>query len=242
MLDRKTAPREGDRVPEVHFRVRVDGRWTDVSSADIFAEKTVVLFALPGAFTPTCSSAHVPRYNELAGTFRDLGVDEIVCLSVNDSFVMNAWKADQGADRLTFLPDGNAEFTEAMGMLVDKDDLGFGKRSWRYSMLVRDGVIEKMFVEPDEPGDPFRVSDADTMLQHLGGSAPPDILLVTKPGCIHCFRARKALQERGLGFAELPSSPRVLRALPGSRGTPQVFVNGRHLGGADELVEWLVHN
>lgn len=231
--------REGQRVPEVRFRVRVGGTWKDVTTADLFADKTVVLFSLPGAFTPTCSSSHVPRYNELADAFAAAGVDELLCLSVNDSFVMNAWKEDQKADRVTFVPDGNGEFTKAMGMLVPKDDLGFGARSWRYSMLVRDGVIEKMFIEPEEPGDPFRNSDADTMLAHLRGTAPADILLFTKPGCVHCERAKAALTEAKLPYAELPTSPRVLRALPGQRTTPQVFVNGQHLGGADELVSWL---
>lgn len=231
--------REGQRVPEVRFRVRDGATWKDVTTADLFAGKTVIVFSLPGAFTPTCSSAHVPRYDELADTFAKLGVDDILCVSVNDTFVMNAWKEDQKAEHVTFVPDGNGAFTEAMGMLVGKDDLGFGKRSWRYSMLVRDGVVEKMFIEPDEPGDPFKVSDADTMLRHLGGTAPADIVLFTKPGCGHCVRAKKLLAERGLPYAELPTSPRILRALPGARTTPQVFVDGRHIGGADELAAWL---
>lgn len=231
--------REGTRAPSVPYRVRVGGTWQDHNTQSLFAGRTVVVFSLPGAFTPTCSSSHVPRYNELAPAFRAAGVDEIVCVSVNDTFVMNAWKDAQDADQITFLPDGNALFTEAMGMLVDKAELGFGKRSWRYSMLVRDGVIEKMFIEPDMPGDPFLVSDADTMLQHLGGEAPPDILLFTKPGCVHCERAKRLLGEAGLPYAELPTSPRILRALPGARTTPQVFIGGAHLGGADELAAWL---
>lgn len=231
--------REGQRVPEVTFRVREDGAWKDVTTRELFDGRTVVVFALPGAFTPTCSSSHVPRYEELHDSFRALGVDEVVCVSVNDTFVMNAWKEEQGADRVRFVPDGNGAFTEGMGMLVAKDDLGFGKRSWRYSMLVRDGVVEKMFVEPDEPGDPFKVSDADTMLRYLGGRAPHDVLLFTKPGCGHCTRAKKLLADRGLPYAELPTSPRILRALPGARTTPQVFVDGVHIGGADELQAWL---
>jgi peroxiredoxin len=161
------ASREGQRVPDVVFRTREDGEWVDVTSEDVFADKTVALFALPGAFTPTCSSTHLPRFEALAPKLRGLGVDEVVCLSVNDAFVMNAWKKDQGISNVRLLPDGNGKFSEAMGMLVDKSDLGFGKRSWRYSMLVRDGVIEKMFIEPDQPGDPFEVSDADTMLRYL---------------------------------------------------------------------------
>ena len=140
--------REGQKVPFIVFRTRQGHEWVDVTSDDIFKGKTVAVFALPGAFTPTCSSSHVPRYNELAPVFREHGVDDIVCISVNDTFVMNAWKEEQKADQVTFIPDGNGEFTEGMGMLVDKDDLGFGKRSWRYSMLVKDGVIEKMFIEP----------------------------------------------------------------------------------------------
>ncbi len=231
--------REGQRVPEVSFRTRVDGQWRDVSSRELFAGRTVIVFALPGAFTPTCSTAHVPRYNELRDTFADLGVDDVICVSVNDAFVMDAWKLDQQADKITFLPDGNGTFTEQMGMLVDKENLGFGKRSWRYSMLVKDGVIRKMFIEPDVPGDPFQVSDADTMLTYLQGQAPPDVLLFTRPGCVHCVRAKAALTEKGVPYAELPVSPRILRALPGARTTPQVFVNGAHIGGADELVRWL---
>lgn len=229
--------REGQRVPEVVFPVREDVAWKQVSTTDLFAGKTVVVFSLPGAFTPTCSASHVPRYNELADRFQAVGVDDIICISVNDTFVMNAWKESQNADRITFLPDGNGTFTEGMGMLVEKDAIGFGKRSWRYSMLVKDGVIEKMFIEEDVPGDPFGVSDADTMLRYLEPNGKPvlDILLFTKPGCAFCAKAKKMLKENGLPYAELPVSPRILRAIPGKRTTPQIFVNGEHLGGADEL-------
>jgi peroxiredoxin len=163
--------REGKRVPEVAIRMREDGEWVEMNTRDLFAGKTVVVFGLPGAFTPTCSADHLPRYNELAPAIREHGVDEIVCVSVNDAFVMSAWGKDQGCANVTLLPDGNAAFTEAMGMLVDKSDLGFGKRSWRYSMLVRDGVIEKMFIEPQVAGDPYQVSDADTMLRYLESAA-----------------------------------------------------------------------
>ncbi len=239
MSETRFENREGQQIPEVTFHTRVDGAWKDVSTAELFAGKTVIVFALPGAFTPTCSSAHVPRYNELVDAFGELGVDDILCVSVNDTFVMEAWKQDQHADRITFVPDGNGEFTEKMGLLVGKDTLGFGKRSWRYSMLVRDGVIEKMFIEPDVAGDPFQVSDADTMLGYLGGKSPHDIVLFTKPGCAHCLRAKDVLAEKGLPYSELPTSPRILRALPGARTTPQVFVDGKHIGGAEELVRWL---
>ncbi|MEI8254088.1 MAG: peroxiredoxin, partial [Deltaproteobacteria bacterium] len=191
---------EGQRIPDVSFRTREDGKWKDVSTRDVFAGKKVVVFALPGAFTPTCSSSHVPRYNELLPQFRAAGVDDVVCVSVNDAFVMDAWKVDQGADGVRFLPDGNGEFTAAMGMLVDKRGLGFGPRSWRYSMLVNDGVIEKMFIEPQKPGDPFEVSDADTMLAYINPKAkkPDQIALLTREGCSFCATAKAMLDKRDM--------------------------------------------
>ena len=172
---------EGKRIPDVTFRTRQGADWVDVTSQEIFDGRAVVLFSLPGAFTPTCSSSHVPRYNQLVPQFRANGIDDVICVSVNDAFVMNEWKRNQKADRVTFLPDGNGEFSEKMGLLVGKEDLGFGKRSWRYSMLVRNGVIEKMFIEPEEPGDPYHVSDADTMLQYLDpdGALPWDVTVFT---------------------------------------------------------------
>ncbi|MEA1990089.1 MAG: peroxiredoxin, partial [Pseudomonadota bacterium] len=147
--------REGQKVPAVTFRTRQNDEWVNVTSDELFSGKTVAVFSLPGAFTPTCSSSHLPRFNELAAVFKDNGVDEIICMSVNDTFVMNAWAEDQESDNVTLIPDGNGEFSEGMGMLVDKTDLGFGMRSWRYSMVVKDGVIDKMFIEPEVPGDPF---------------------------------------------------------------------------------------
>ena len=123
--------REGKRVPDTTLRARHGHEWVDVTSEELFRGKTVAVFSLPGAFTPTCSSSHVPRYNQLADRLRTNGVDEIVCMSVNDAFVMNEWQASQKADQIRFIPDGNGSFTEGMGMLVDKEELGFGKRSWR---------------------------------------------------------------------------------------------------------------
>jgi glutathione-dependent peroxiredoxin len=233
--------REGQRVPEVVFRAREGGEWRDIHSRDVFAGRKVIVFSLPGAFTPTCSSSHVPRYDELAPMLRAHGIDGIACVSVNDGFVMEVWKRDQRAENILFLPDGNGEFTRKMGMLVDKSDLGFGPRSWRYSMLVDDGVIRKMFIEPEVPGDPFEVSDADTMLRYLAPDAQqnPDIALFTKEGCAHCARAKQVLAERGLAFEEIPADHRVLRALSGKSTTPQVFIGGRHIGGADDLIEYL---
>ena len=137
---------EGQSVPSVTFPTRQGDEWVNVTTDELFKGKTVAVFALPGAFTPTCSSTHLPRYNELAGVLKENGVDEVICLSVNDTFVMNAWLADQEAENITVVPDGSGDFTEGMGMLVNKNDIGFGQRSWRYSMLVKDCVIEKMFI------------------------------------------------------------------------------------------------
>lgn len=135
--------KEGQNIPQVTFPTRQNGNWVNLTTDELFKNKTVIVFSLPGAFTPTCSSSHLPRYNELLPVFKEHGVDEILCVSVNDTFVMNAWKQEQEAENITFIPDGNGEFTEGMGMLVDKSELGFGKRSWRYSMLVKNGVVEK---------------------------------------------------------------------------------------------------
>ena len=237
--------KEGHKVPSVVFKTRKDGEFVDVHSDSLFQGRNVILFALPGAFTPTCSSTHLPRYNELAGVFRQNGIDDIICLSVNDAFVMDAWKESQEADNITLIPDGNGEFTEAMGMLVDKSDLGFGKRSWRYSMLVRDGVIEKQFIEPEVPGDPFEVSDADTMLAYLNprARAPESVSIFTKPGCPFCAGARELLKEKGMAYEEIvlgkDAGLASLRAISGRETVPQVFIGGRHIGGSEELALYL---
>ncbi len=236
---------EGQKVPTVTFKTRRDHEWVELTSDDVFAGKTIVVFSLPGAFTPTCSSSHVPRYNQLVPLFKANGVDDVVCVSVNDAFVMNEWKRNQKADRVTFLPDGNGDFSAGMGQLVGKEELGFGKRSWRYSMLVRDGVIEKMFIEPQEPGDPFHVSDADTMLTYIAPSAalPHEIALLTRDGCPFCARAKGLLRDAGLDFTELllgrDFNDQALRALSPQHSYPQVFVDGQRVGGADDLEQWL---
>ena len=236
---------EGQRVPKVTFRTRKDDQWVDVTTDDIFAGKTVVVFSLPGAFTPTCSSTHLPGYNELAKVFKENGVDEIVCISVNDTFVMNEWAKNQESDNLTLIPDGNGEFTEGMGMLVDKTDLGFGKRSWRYSMLVKDGVVEKMFIEPDEPGDPFKVSDAETMLNYINSAAtkPKLVSLFTKMGCPFCAKAKGMLSQKGLDYEEIvlgrDITTRSLRAMTGATTVPQVFIDGQLIGGSEALESYL---
>jgi peroxiredoxin len=172
--------KQGAHVPDATFKTRVRDesvggenpyRWQDVTSAEIFDGKKVVLFGLPGAFTPTCSTTHLPGYEAQFEDFKKLGVDDVYCLSVNDAFVMKQWADKLEANNVKVLPDGNGDFTRGMGLLVKKNNLGFGERSWRYSMYVEDGIIQKMFIEPgfcdDCPTDPFEVSDADTILGYL---------------------------------------------------------------------------
>jgi glutaredoxin-like protein len=237
--------REGQPVPQVTFKTRQGAEWVDVTSDELFAGRNVVVFSLPGAFTPTCSSTHVPRYNELAGVFAENGIDEILCVSVNDAFVMNEWKIDQQAENVRFIPDGSCEFTDGMGLLVNKDNLGFGMRSWRYSMLVRDGVIDKMFIEPEVDGDPFEVSDAETMLNYINPQAglPLDITVFSREGCGYCVEAKALLREAGLEFSELVLNRdfrgTTLRAVAGSETVPQVFIDGAHIGGSENLSDWL---
>ena len=168
------------QVPSTIFKTRVRDesiggdnpfRWQDVTTDEIFKNKQIVLFALPGAYTPTCTTAHLPGYEKHYDDFKTLGIDEVICLSVNDAFVMYQWRKHLGVEKIFMLPDGNAEFTRKMGMLVDKSNLGFGMRSWRYSMIVQDKQIEKRFVEPgfadNCPTDPFEISGADAMLKYL---------------------------------------------------------------------------
>jgi peroxiredoxin len=167
---------ENTKIPAVTFKTRAKDEagnynWKDVSTSDIFEGKKVVFFALPGAFTPTCSSTHLPGYEAMYDEFKALGIDEVYCLSVNDAFVMNAWAKDQNLENIKLIPDGSGEFTEKLGMLVRKDNLGFGARSWRYSAFVDNGTIVKAFIEDgfsdDAAGDPFEVSDANTILEYL---------------------------------------------------------------------------
>ncbi len=232
---------EGKPVPNVTFKTRANGQWKDVTTDDLFKGQTVVVFSLPGAYTPTCSSTHLPRYNELVTTFKDNGVDQVVCLAVNDAFVMNEWQLNEQAEDITLIPDGNGEFTAGMGLLVDKSSLGFGKRSWRYSMLVRNGVIEKMFIEPEKEGDPLEVSDADTMLKYINPTAvtPKAVLIFAKPGCPYCARAKALLEANGFRYDEISYGKHVtskmLRAISGNNTWPQVFIDGKLIGNADDL-------
>lgn len=167
-------------VPDVVFRTRVRDesiggdnpfKWQDVSTDDIFKNKNIIVFSLPGAFTPTCSSTHLPGFEEKYDQLKALGVDEVYCISVNDAFTMFQWSKNLGIKNVKMLPDGNADFTRLMGMLVKKENLGFGNRSWRYSMYVSDGEIKRLFSEPGMsdncPEDPFECSDVDTMLGFL---------------------------------------------------------------------------
>lgn len=170
----------GQKLPEVTFHTRIRDEsiggpnpftWKDRTTADYFSGKRVVLFALPGAFTPTCSTYQLPGFEQGYDEFRKLGIDEIYCLSVNDAFVMNKWAQSQDITNIKVIPDGSGEFTRKMGMLVHKDNLGFGLRSWRYGVVVNDGVVEAWFEEPglgdDHQDDPYGESSPETILEYL---------------------------------------------------------------------------
>lgn len=177
---KKYHAREGTKAPHVklHCRkrnIKVKGPnkfcWNEVNTKDLYKNRRIIIFALPGAFTPTCSTTHMPGYEEKYDEIRRLGIDEIYCLSVNDAFVMFNWCKKLKVKKVQVLPDGNASFTKRMGMLVKKKNLGFGQRSWRYSMVINKGIIEKMFIERGLENncatDPFEISDANTMIKYL---------------------------------------------------------------------------
>jgi peroxiredoxin len=155
---------EGDKLPEATMHMMKEGRPTAVTTADLFAGKKVVLFAVPGAYTPTCSQAHLPGYVVNAEAIKAKGVDEIVCVSVNDAFVMDSWGQDKNADELVMVGDGNGDFTKALGLEMDGSGFGLGTRSQRYAMIVEDGVVTKLNVEA--PGQ-FEVSSAEAILEAL---------------------------------------------------------------------------
>ena len=169
-----------DRVPDVTFKMRerddsIGGdnpfKWVDRTTSDLFDKRKILLFALPGAFTPTCSTFQLPKFEELYDDFLDMGFDDIYCLSVNDAFVMYQWGKQQGVENVKLIPDGNGEFTKEMGMLVSKENLGFGARSWRYAAIVDDGWIESIFIEGGKchnaEEDPYEVSDPEYILRVL---------------------------------------------------------------------------
>jgi glutathione-dependent peroxiredoxin len=162
---------EGQHVPEVTFRIFSEVGWYDLSTADLFAQKTIVMFAVPGAFACPYSPIQLLGYNEYAEVFRENGVDEIFCLSVNDPFSLSAWAQAEGIDQVRFIPDVKGDFTRAMKMLVNLSDRGMGQRSWRYSMLVKDSIIEKVFVEQDGFETMPVVSDAETLLNYINPAA-----------------------------------------------------------------------
>ena len=167
-------------VPDVTFKTRIRDesiggdnpyRWQDVTTDDLFAGKKVILFSLPGAFTPTCSTYQLPNFEKMHEDFYAQGIDAIYCMSVNDSFVMNAWAKAQGLEHVQVIPDGSGTFTRHMGMLVDKDNLGFGMRSWRYAVVVENKKITHWFVEPakeDNHGeDPYGVSSPENIFKAI---------------------------------------------------------------------------
>jgi peroxiredoxin len=177
---------QGRRVPDVVFKTRVRDdslggdnpfRWQDLTSKDLFGGKRVVVFSLPGAFTPTCSNEQCPAFERSYAEVLGYGVDEVICISVNDAFVMYQWGRHLGVSKVRLVPDGSGHFTRRMGMLIDKDHVGMGYRSWRYVMVVKDGVIEKWFEEPginDEGSDddPYTVTDPETLLAYLKARTP----------------------------------------------------------------------
>jgi glutathione-dependent peroxiredoxin len=237
--------REGSPIPDVELFQMLDGAVKRIRAPELFGRERTIAFALPGAFTPTCSTAHVPGYVARASDFAAAGIQKILCISVNDPFVMDAWQDVEKARAITFVADPEGEFTREMGMLVDKRAAGLGMRSWRYSMLTRDGRIEKMFIEPEVAGDPFEVSDAETMLQHLRPNqrGPGAIMMLARHGCPHCRRAKQLLADRGLAFEAVhigdELSMRGVRAASGKATVPQVFIDGKLIGGADQLTEHL---
>ena len=163
--------KEGYTIPEVQFQFRESGEFVIRTTSELFDAKRVVVFSLPGAFTPTCSAYQLPGFEEKYEEFIALGIDAIYCISVNDGFVMNAWAKDQNIEKVTLIPDGNAYFTRSMGMLVSKSNLGFGDRSWRYAAVVDRGIIEKLFVEDGKRDnadtDPYETTTPKTVLEYV---------------------------------------------------------------------------
>lgn len=159
------------KLPAVKFKIREAGVWVEKSTTDLFANKKVIIFSLPGAFTPTCSTKQLPGYETIYNTFKEKGIDEIYCVSVNDSFVMNAWAEKENIKNVKMIPDGSGYFTEGMGMLVKKDDKGFGSRSWRYAVVADNLEIEKWFIEPgkedNSPTDPYGESSPESVIKYL---------------------------------------------------------------------------
>ena len=163
--------KEGYQIPQVEFIFREAGEFVNRTSAELFDGKRIVLFSLPGAFTPTCSAYQLPGFEEKYGDFINHGVDDIYCISVNDGFVMNAWAQDQNIKNVKLIPDGNAYFTRSMGQLVAKTNLGFVERSWRYAAVVNDGIIEWITQEPGKRDnaseDPYVETTPEKVLEYV---------------------------------------------------------------------------
>ena len=163
--------KEQYQIPQVEFVFRESGEFVTRTSAELFDGKRVVIFSLPGAFTPTCSAYQLPGFEEKFDDFVGSGIDDIYCISVNDGFVMNSWAQDQNIEKVKLIPDGNAHFTRSMGMLVSKSNLGFGDRSWRYAMVVDNGIIEKLFIEVGQRDnaetDPYEATTPEVVLDYL---------------------------------------------------------------------------
>ena len=232
-------------IPNVQLAELRDGNVQHLSTADLFRGRRVIVFALPGAFTPTCSTAHVPGYSARLKDFQQAGIADVICLSVNDPFVMDAWQRAEKAEGLRFVADPYGEFTQAMGMSVDHRDASLGVRSWRYSMLVDDGKIETMFIEPDVPGDPFEVSDADTLFKYLRPNQKTlgKAFMLARQGCPHCARAKELLTARGIEFEAIYVGDELtmqgVKAASGAATVPQIFLEGQLIGGADQLTAFL---
>jgi peroxiredoxin/glutaredoxin len=236
---------EGQRVPAAKLAEMTEGGVRMLETRDLFADRRVIVFALPGAFTPTCSTAHVPGYVALLGEFKATGIEEVICLSVNDPYVMKAWQQSEKAQGIRFVADPFGQLTEAMGMTVDHRESLLGTRSWRYSMLVEDGTIRKMFIEPEEGDDPFKVSDAQTMLRHLQPNRKilGPVLVLARHGCPYCQRAKALLNERNIPFDAVhlgeELTMRGVQAASRSTTVPQIFIDGHLVGGSDQLVSFL---
>ena len=235
----------GSPVPSVDLVELKDSNPRRLRSSELFDGRRVVLFALPGAFTPTCSSEHVPGYIRLMKDLQAAGIHEVVCLAVNDPYVMAAWQRSQNAHSLRFVSDPRGEFTQAMGMSVDHDEAGLGVRSWRYSMVVDHGNIEKMFIEPDVPGDPYGVSSAETMMRYLKPDYRPvqPAFMLARRDCPHCAHAKKLLDDSGISYEAVYIGDHLtmqgVKAASGAATVPQVFIDGQLIGGADKLQAYL---
>lgn len=227
-------------IPEMVFHLRENAEWKVKHTHELFSGKRVVLFALPGAFTLTCSLLHLPGYEELYEEFKASGVDELYCLSVNDGFVMNAWAEKQEIKKVKMLPDALAKWTKSLNLEVESAELGL--RSKRYALIIDDKEIVESFIEEDNKN--LGISSAKKVLQYLNPSIilPSNVVIFTFPECIHCFRAKEMLKTHGIKYSEQVFNKdfdfNTLKALGGGK-IPQIFIDGEHLGGESELKKWL---